>query len=137
MYATGENPVSATFSGISTRACIASAFCACGMMSCLAILLLVASSGASNMNAGDQLLMPAYAAVYLGAALMGAPSIPATLAGTLLTSMMLDGFTLLAVPYYYSGAVISIVLMLAIVIFDPRLVGVLGRLARFSAQVEH
>ena len=131
-YATGENPLSATFSGIRVGAYVTAAFGLCCTMSCLAILLLVASSGASNVTAGNQLLMPAFAAVYLGAALMGAPSVPATLAGTLLMSMMLNGFTLLAVPYYYSDAIVSTVLIVAIASFDPRMAEALRRLGRFQ-----
>jgi len=131
-YATGENPTAAIFSGIHVRIYIGVAFGLCGLLACLAILLLVASSGASNVSAGNQLLMPAFAAVYLGAALMGAPSVPATLAGTLLMSMMLTGFTLLAVPYYYSDAIVSAVLITAIAAFDPKLAGALRRLGRFQ-----
>ena len=127
-YATGENKVSAIFSGVKVKAYVLAAFALCGAMACLAITLLVASSGAANVTAGSQLLMPAFAAVYLGAALFGAPSIPATLAGTLLMSAMLNGFTLLAIPYYYSDAIVSTVLIVAIGIFDPKLTSFLGGL---------
>lgn len=127
-YATGENRRSALFSGIRVKAYVLTAFGLCGALACLAITLLVASSGAANVTAGNQLMMPAFAAVYLGAALFGAPSIPATLAGTLLMSAMLNGFTLLAIPYYYSDAIVSTVLILAIGIFDPKLTTLLGGL---------
>lgn len=118
-YATGENPLSAHFSGVRTQHYLLAAFALCGAFACLAIVLLVASSGAANVSAGNQLLMPAFAAVYLGAALFGRPSVPATLAGTLLMSAMLNGFTLLAIPYFYSDAIVSAVLIGAIAIFDP------------------
>lgn len=119
-YATGENPVAAHYSGIPVARMIIAAFAICGVCACLAIVLLVASSGAANVTAGTQLLMPAFAAVYLGAALFGRPSVPATLAGTMMMSLMLNGFTLLAIPYYYSDAIVSTVLILAITLFDPR-----------------
>lgn len=131
-YATGENRRSAAFSGIRVKAYVLTAFGLCGALACLAITLLVASSGAANVTAGNQLMMPAFAAVYLGAALFGAPSIPATLGGTLLMSAMLNGFTLLAIPYYYSDAIVSTVLIAAIGIFDPKLTTLLGGL--FSRQ---
>ncbi len=121
-YATGENPVSARFSGIGVRRTVVLAFVICGITSCLSIALLVASAGAADVTAGNQLLMPAFAAVYLGAALFGRPSVPATMAGTLLMSMMLSGFVLLAVPYYYSDAIVSTVLIAAILAFDPSLI---------------
>lgn len=119
-YATGQNPVSAWFAGIPVKALIITAFAICAIMSCLSVTLLVASSGAANLTVGAQLLMPAFAAVYLGAALFGRPSVGATLAGTLLMSMMLNGFTLLAIPYYYADAIVSTVLISAIALFDPR-----------------
>ncbi|WP_138472396.1 ABC transporter permease [Poseidonocella sp. HB161398] len=122
-YATGENPVSAYYSGVPVRAMIAAAFAICGLCACLSIVLLVASSGAANVSAGTQLLMPAFAAVYLGSALFGRTSIPATLAGTMMMSLMLNGFTLLAIPYFYSDAIVSTVLILAIAGFDPRVSG--------------
>lgn len=135
-YATGENRTSAMFSGIPTHAYVLAAFAICGGMACLSITLLVASSGAANVTAGSQLLMPAFAAVYLGAALFGRPSIGATLAGTMLMSAMLNGFTLLAIPYYYSDAIVSTVLILAIACFDPKVSAALRRLlpARASRQ---
>ena len=34
--------------------------------------------------------------------------------------MMLDGFTLLAVPYYYSDLIIAIVLLIALVLSSDR-----------------
>lgn len=135
-YATGENLKSARFSGINVHLVVAMAFAICGLCACLAITLLVASSGAANVTAGNQLLMPAFAAVYLGAALFGRPSVPATLAGTMLISMMLNGFTLLAVPYYYSDAIVSTVLIAAIACFDPRISAALRRLIPVSRKKE-
>lgn len=127
-YATGENRVSARFSGVRVRLYVAAAFALSGTLACLATTLLVASSGASNVTVGNQLLMPAYAAVYLGAALFGRASVAATLAGTLLMSAMLDGFTLMAVPYYDSDAIVSLVLVGAIALFDPRTLAAAARL---------
>ena len=134
-YATGLNAVAARFSGIPVRGLTIAAFAICGMMACLSITLLVASSGAANVTAGNQLLMPAFAAVYLGAALFGRPSIGATLAGTLLMSTMLNGFTLLAIPYYYADAIVSTVLIAAIAVFDPRVSAMLSRALPLKARL--
>lgn len=133
-YATGENPTSAFFSGIPVKSMIVAAYIICGLCACLSITLLVASSGAANVTAGNQLLMPAFAAVYLGAALFGRPSILATMAGTMLMSLMLNGFTLVAIPYYYSDAIVSTVLILSITLFDVKVLGILSRI--FSARKE-
>jgi ribose transport system permease protein len=135
LYATGENQLSAALSGIPVRACIVAAFGICGASTCLAMVLHVASSGVANVSSGNQILMPAYAAVYLGAALFGSASVPATLAGALLMAALLNGFTLMTVPYYYSDAVVSGVLIVAVTVFDPRLLASLRTLgARLSSK---
>jgi len=129
-YATGENARSASFSGIRVRLYILAAFGICAAMSCWAGILHCAEAGQADVDAGSTFLMPAWASVYLGAALFGVPSIPATFAGTLLISMMLNGFTLLSVPYYYSDAIVSFVLIAAIAVFDPRVGAILRRLGQ-------
>jgi simple sugar transport system permease protein/ribose transport system permease protein len=131
-YATGENPRSALFSGIRVRLYVLMAFVVSATMSCWAGILHCAEAGQADVDAGGTFLMPAYASVYLGAALFGSASVPATFAGTLLISTMLDGFTLLSMPYYYSDAIISIVLISAIAMFDPRLGAALRRLRHAS-----
>jgi len=40
---------------------------------------------------------------------------------------MLNGFTLMAVPYFYSDAIVSTVLIVAIAAFDPKLSAALKR----------
>lgn len=127
-YATGENPRSAIFSGIRVRLYVMGAFILTAMLSVWAGILHCAEAGQADPSAGDGFLTPAFASVYLGAALFGTASVPATFAGTLLISAMLNGFTLLSVPYYYSDAIISVVLIAAIAIFDPRFIQALRRL---------
>lgn len=120
-YATGENPVSAFFSGIRTQVYVLAAFGISAATSVLAVLLLIASSGNASTNHGATLLMPAYASVFLGAALMGGASIPATFVGTLVITVLLDGFSLLGVPFYYSDGVVSAILLAGVIAFDERL----------------
>ena len=129
-YATGENPRSALFSGINVRAYVGAAFVLTAALSVWAGILHCAEAGQADPSAGDGFLTPAFASVYLGAALFGTASIPATFCGTLLISAMLNGFTLLSVPYYYGDAIISIVLIGAIAVFDPRFTQAFRRLTR-------
>ena len=126
-YAAGENPLSAALSGIPVRAHIVAAFSICGLLTGLAMVLHVSASGAAYVSSGNQVLMPAYTAVYLGAALFGSASVPATVAGILMTAMMLNGFSALSMPYYYSDLIVSAVLITAIAVFDPKLVAALRR----------
>jgi ribose transport system permease protein len=129
-YATGENARSALFSGIRVRAYVVAAFVLTAALSVWAGILHCAEAGQADPSAGDGFLTPAFASVYLGAALFGTPSVPATFSGTLLISAMLNGFTLLSVPYYYADAIISLVLVAAIAFFDPRFAAAVRRIAK-------
>lgn len=127
LYATGENLLATYLSGVSTNRATMLAFAVCGALVGLAMALQVSGIGSSRVTAGGQIMLPAYSAVYLGAALLGRASVFATLAGVLIMTMLLNGFTLLQVPYYFSDAVVSLVLILAITVFDPR---ILARLSQ-------
>lgn len=117
-YATGENPVAAYYSGIPTRRYVTLAFVACAVCTVLAVLLILAESGNAETNKGANLMMPAYAGVFLGAAIMGGTSVLASFAGILLITMLLDGFALMGVPYYYSDGVVSLILLGGVVLFS-------------------
>ena len=119
-YATGENPRSAFFSGIQIRLYLLGAFAISGGMSCLGGILHCAEAGQADVSAGSGFLMPAYASVYLGVSLFGRASVLATFASAVLISTMLNGFTLLNMPYYYTDGIIGGILLLAISVFDPR-----------------
>ena len=73
-----------------------------------------AALGMADVRAGVNFLMPAYVAVFLGNAMFGRPSAGATVLGTLLIATMINGFTLLNVPFYYGDAIESIVLIVAL-----------------------
>ena len=84
------------------------------------MIMNVAAVGATYVNTGNRILLPAYTAVYLGAAIFGTPTIAASLAGALLMAMLLNGFTILSIPYYYSDVVLSMILIAAITVFSPQ-----------------
>ncbi|CAM5323474.1 ribose ABC transporter permease [Frigidibacter albus] len=132
-YATGENPVAAHFSGIATRRYIALAYVLCAICTVLAVLLILAELGNAETNKGANLMMPAYAGVFLGAAILGGTSVLATLGGILLITMLLDGFSLMGVPYYYSDGVISLILLAGVLAFSDTARGYLAGLAAVRA----
>jgi ribose/xylose/arabinose/galactoside ABC-type transport system permease subunit len=127
-YATGENPRSAFFSGIQINLYFIGAFALSGALSCVASILRCAEAGQADVTAGAGFLLPAYASVYLGAALFGRVSVPATFASSAFISAMLNGFTLLSLPYYYSEAIISAILLFAVVAFDTQTENLLSQL---------
>ena len=119
-YAVGENPLSARLSGVPVRLYLTLGFVVCGALVGASMILNVASVGAAYVNTGNRILLPSYTAVYLGAALFGTPTVLASLAGAFLMAMLLNGFNILSVPYYYSDAIVSFILILAIAIFSPQ-----------------
>lgn len=130
-YAAGENPLATHYSGISVSKMMIVGFGIAGALVGVAMLIQISGIGSSRVTAGGQILLPAYTSVYLGAALLGRASIAATLAGSLIMTMLLNGFTLLSIPYYYSDAVVSLVLIVAIVLFEPKILHMLKTSSRF------
>jgi ribose transport system permease protein len=127
-YAAGENPVAARFSGISVPRLLIITYALCGTSVGLAMVLVVSSIGGARVTSGSQILLPAYASVYLGAALFGRPGVPATIAGALIMYMILNGLTLLNIPYYFSDVILSSILIAAIAFFDSRVLRMLKAL---------
>lgn len=130
LYAVGENPTAAYFSGIRVRLLTMLAFVMCAVLSSWAIIMLTAERGRADPTSANNFLMPAYAAVFLGAALFGKASAPATFFGAMLISMIVNGMNLLTVPYYFRDAIISFILIVAIAVFEPRVSGALRRAGR-------
>ena len=134
-YATGENRVSAIYSGIRTRRYLIAAFTLCTTLSAWAAILMSASGGQADVRTGLNFLMPAYAAVYLGSSLFGRPSAGASLYASIFLSALLNGFMLLGVAFYYSDAIISSILVLALFASNPRVRRRLGSLTHRNAHV--
>ena len=114
LYATGDNRVAAVFSGVRVNTYIVVAFAICGVLGSLATILIVAAQGQGGGRSGLTLLMPANASVYLGISVFKKPTILGTFLGSTLLGVMLNGFTLLSVPFYSSDLIISITLVIAL-----------------------
>jgi simple sugar transport system permease protein/ribose transport system permease protein len=113
-YSTGENRTAAIFSGVNVTSYVVAAFVICAVLTSLGAVLGNASQGSGSVRVGMVYLLPAYATVFLGSAIFRKPTVYGTLLAALFISVMLNGFTLLAVPYYYSDLIIGIVLIVAL-----------------------
>jgi ribose/xylose/arabinose/galactoside ABC-type transport system permease subunit len=113
-YATGDNRVAAIFSGVKTKYYIVAAFAFCAATSSLGAIISNASQGSGSVRVGLVFLLPAYASTFLGSAVFRKPTIYGTFLAALFLATLLNGFTLMAVPYYYSDFIIGIVLILAL-----------------------
>ena len=115
-YATGDNQVVAIFSGVKTKYYIVAAFAICAATSSLGAIMSNASQGSGSVRVGLVFLLPAYASTFLGSAVFRKPTIYGTFLAALFLATLLNGFTLMAVPYYYSDFIIGIVLILALIL---------------------
>ncbi len=115
-YATGDNRVAAIFSGINTKYYIVAAFGFCALTTSLGAIMGNASQGSGSVRVGPVYLLPAYAPVFLGNAVFRKTTIYGTFLATLFMATMLNGFTLMTVPYYYSDFIIGIVLIVALIL---------------------
>ncbi len=113
-YSTGENRVVAIFSGLNVTAYIIAAFMVCAVLTSLGAIMGNASQGSGSVRVGMVFLLPAYATAFLGNAVFKRPTIYGTFLAALFIGAMLNGFTLLAMPYYYSDFIIGIVLIIAL-----------------------
>jgi simple sugar transport system permease protein/ribose transport system permease protein len=113
-YATGSNKVAAFFSGVNINKVIIVAFIICSVLASMSTMITTAAQGNGNVKSGLNLLMPCFSAVYIGLSVFKKTSVIGTFLGAVFTSMMLNGFTLLSVPFYYGDLVIGIVLIVAI-----------------------
>ncbi len=104
----------AIFSGVKTKHYIVAAFAICAATSSLGAIMSNASQGSGSVRVGLVFLLPAYASTFLGSAVFRKPTIHGTFLAALFLATLLNGFTLMAVPYYYSDFIIGIVLILAL-----------------------
>jgi ribose transport system permease protein len=118
MYAIGGNPEAARLSGIRTRVLRTFGF---GIVAFSAALvgILISSAGAGyTPNAGQYLLLPAYAGAFLGAASFrpGEFNIPGTVVGVLFLGTIGTGLTLLNLQTYLINLVQGAILIAAVLL---------------------
>ncbi|MBI9107953.1 MAG: ABC transporter permease [Spirochaetales bacterium] len=115
-YAIGSNKTAALFSAIPVRKYIIAAFIICALLSSFTNMIQIAAQGKGYLKGGLMLLMPSWAAVFIGISIFKKPTVYGTFLGAFLISIMQNGFTMLSVPFYFMDFVIGIVLILSIII---------------------
>ena len=118
-YATGSNIVVARFSGVRVRRYVVAAFVICGVLAALTNMIKSAANGKGDIKSGLALLMPAYAAVFVGVSMFKKPSVIGTFFGALLIGTVRNGFTLLLWPdvkLFKLELAIGVVLIVAIIV---------------------
>ncbi len=116
LYVTGGNAEAARLSGVPVNRYRTLAYVLSGLFCGIAGILLAARIGTGQVDGGGPLLMDAVAAAFVGYSVFGAgkPNVIGTFFGAVLIGVMLNGLTMLNLPYYAHDIVKGAVLLLAL-----------------------
>lgn len=117
MYAVGSNARAAEFAGAPVKAYKIWAYIISGVFASIGGILLAARLGRGDIASGNNLLLDAVAAALIGYAVLGAskPNAFGTAIGALFVGVLLQGLTMMNVPYYTQDFIKGTVLVVALV----------------------
>ncbi|EGL18465.1 ABC transporter permease [Paenibacillus chitinolyticus] len=118
LYITGGNREAARLSGIGVNRVRTAAYVLSGLFAAIGGILYAARIGSGQIDAGAPLLMEAVAAVFVGYSVLGAgkPNVIGTFFGAVLIGILLNGLTMLNVPYYSFDIIKGGVLLAALAV---------------------
>ncbi|HEY0918506.1 ABC transporter permease [Devosia sp.] len=118
LRAIGGNAQAARLAGLPVRRDVVVTFAAAGGLSALAGLLLAARLGSVQHTMGEPLLLPAYAAVFIGttASPTGAPTVAGTLLGVAITGVMVNGMTIVGVEPFIQRILTGVIIIVAVLL---------------------
>lgn len=118
MYATGGSERVARMVGIRTRVLKVSAFVAAGMIAALAGCLQLGLSGAANPSFGSNLLLPAFAAVFLGSTTVrpGYFNVWGTILAIVLLAIGFSGLSLMGVAFWVEPVFQGVALIIGVLL---------------------
>nr|WP_096463843.1 ABC transporter permease [Aneurinibacillus soli] len=116
LYITGGNREAARLSGISINKVRLAAYVLSGVFAALGGILFTARVGSGQIDAGSPLLMESVAAAFVGFSVFGAgkPNVVGTFFGAVLIGLLLNGLTMLNLPYYAFDIIKGLVLVFAL-----------------------
>ncbi len=117
MYAVGSNARAAELAGAPVAAYKIWAYVISGIFASIGGILLAARLGRGDIASGNNLLLDAVAAALIGYAVLGAakPNAFGTAIGALFVGVLLQGLTMMNVPYYTQDFVKGAVLVVALI----------------------
>ncbi|MEP3274927.1 MAG: ABC transporter permease [Stappiaceae bacterium] len=117
MYAIGSNEKAAGLAGTNVNRYKIVAYMISGVLASVGGILMAARLGRGDIASGNNLLLDAVAAALIGYAVLGAakPNAFGTAIGALFVGILLQGLTMMNVPYYTQDFVKGAVLVVALV----------------------
>lgn len=118
IYAIGANPVAARLSGVPVERRLVLVYTMSGAMAGLASLIILARINSAQGDIGEELTLPAIAAVLVGGTSLfgGSGTMTGTLIGALLLTMVLNGMNLLQINSSWQPFATGIIILLAVYI---------------------
>jgi ribose transport system permease protein len=116
IYAIGANPVAARLSGIPMLRRLLLVYAVSGTMAGLASVIFLARLNSAEADIGENLTLPAIAAVLIGGASLfgGVGSVFGTFVGALILTLVLNGMNLLSVNASWQPLVTGVIVILAV-----------------------
>jgi ribose transport system permease protein len=117
LYAMGGNPNAARLSGMPVRRYLVATYALSGLLSGFAALVVIARVNAADPGTGEELLLPAIAAVCLGSTSLfgGRGGVVGTAIGALILTIVINGMNLLSVSTYWQAGVMGALVILSVV----------------------
>ena len=118
LQALGGNPLAARLAGLPVLRDTIVTFAIAGGLAALAGLLLAARLGSVQHTMGEPLLLPAYAAVFIGttASPTGSPTVAGTLLGVAITGVLANGMTILGVEPFVQKMMTGAIILVAVLV---------------------
>jgi len=117
LYAIGGNEKAVKLAGVNVEKYKIAAYVISGTVASIGGILLAARIGRGDVTSGGGLLLDAVAAALIGFAVLGVkkPNALGTVVGVIFIGMLLNGLTMLSLPYYTQDFIKGIVLVAALI----------------------
>jgi len=118
IYAIGGNPDASRLSGMPVTQRLISVYALSGLLAGVAALVVIARLNAADSGLGEDLLLPAIAAVCLGGTSLfgGVGGIMGTAVGSLILAFILNGMNLLGVQTFWQSGVMGAIILISVLV---------------------
>ena len=118
IYAIGGNPDAARLSGMPVTRRLVTVYALSGFLAGFAALVVIARVNAADSGLGEDLLLPAIAAVCLGGTSLfgGMGGIMGTAVGSLILALIVNGMNLLGIQTFWQSGVMGAIILISVLV---------------------